>query len=166
MKIDAKVIVPNRQWVLIQQGRKVGTLHRDKRRYLLSQAGKQTVIGDINAVKSQFGAELFAAPTVSNTASTNSTGPTIYNYPCSSSPYNPVYDIKKKLPIFSKSKKSKSLYCAGHYLIQFRRGWVKSYCPKLITLERYPYRGPFASEDEVKSLAQVYRNETTEHNTN
>jgi len=161
MKIDAKVIVPNRQWVLVQQGRKLGTLHRDKRKYMLSQSGKQTEIGDITAVKSRFGADLFATPVaVDSSLSATALSPTIYNYPCSSSPYNPVYDIKKKLPIFSKRKKSKSLYCAGYYLIQFRRGWIKSYCPKLIALERYPFKGPFTNESDVKLLAQEYKNET------
>ena len=48
-----------------------------------------------------------------------------------------MYDVKRKLPLFTKSKKSKSLYCAGYYIIQFEKGWVKSFCPKLITIERY-----------------------------
>ena len=76
----------------------------------------------------------------------------VYEYPCSSKPHNPVYNIKKKLPIYAKSNKSKSLYCAGHYVIQFRKGWVKSFCPKLITLERYPFKGPFRTEEEMKTV--------------
>jgi hypothetical protein len=48
------------------------------------------------------------------------------------------------------------LYCAGYYVIQFRKGWVKSFCPKLITLERYPYKGPFKTEEEMKTtLSQL-----------
>jgi len=35
-------------------------------------------------------------------------------------------------------------------VIKFRKGWVKSFCPKLITLERYPYFGPFKTENEMK----------------
>jgi hypothetical protein len=76
----------------------------------------------------------------------------VYEYPCGSKPHNPVYNIKKKLPIYAKSNKSKSLYCAGHYVIQFRKGWVKSFCPKLITLERYPFKGPFKTEEEMKTV--------------
>ena len=76
----------------------------------------------------------------------------IYGYPTSSRPYEPVYNVKKKLPLFAKSAKSKSQYCAGHYVIQFRKGWVKSFCPKLITLERYPYAGPFKTEAEMKAM--------------
>jgi hypothetical protein len=63
-----------------------------------------------------------------------------------------MYDIKKKLPLFTKSGDSKSLYCAGYYVIKFDKGWVKSFCPKLITLQRYPYQGPFKTEIEMKQV--------------
>jgi hypothetical protein len=61
-----------------------------------------------------------------------------------------VYNVRKKLPLFAKSDKSKSQYCAGYYVIKFRKGWVKSLCPKLITLERNNYYGPFKTENEMK----------------
>jgi hypothetical protein len=86
----------------------------------------------------------------------------IYDFPCSSKPFEAVYNVKKKLPLFAKSAKSKSQYCAGYYVIKFRKGWVKSYCPKLITLERYPFHGPFKSELEMKTMqTTVNKNETT-----
>jgi len=63
-----------------------------------------------------------------------------------------MYDIQKKLPLFTKSKDSKSLYCAGYYTIRFEKGWVKSFCPKLITLQRYEYQGPFKTDLEMKQV--------------
>ena len=57
---------------------------------------------------------------------------------------------KKKLPLFTKSKKSKSLYCAGYYIIKFEKGWVRSFCPKMLTLDRYPFKGPFRTQLEMK----------------
>ena len=74
----------------------------------------------------------------------------IYNFPTSVLPYNSMYDIKRKLPLFTKSVKSKSLYCAGYYIIRFEKGWVKSFCPKLITIERYDFKGPFKTEIEMR----------------
>ena len=79
----------------------------------------------------------------------------IYDFPCSSKPYEPVYNLKKKLPLFAKSSKSKSQYCAGYYVIKFRKGWVKSFCPKLITLERYPFHGPFKTEIEMRNTLNI-----------
>ena len=68
----------------------------------------------------------------------------------SCAPYNVLYDVKKSLPLFTKSIKSKSLYCAGYYIIHFDKGWVKSFCPKLITLEKYDFCGPFKNKIEMK----------------
>ena len=75
----------------------------------------------------------------------------VYDYPSKFVPYNMVFDVKRKLPLFNKSKKSKSLYCAGYYIIKFEKGWVRSYCPKLLTLERYPFKGPFRTILEMKT---------------
>jgi hypothetical protein len=61
-----------------------------------------------------------------------------------------MFDVKQKLALFTKSPKSKSLYCAGYYIIKFDKGWVKSFCPKLITVERYETKGPFKSELEMR----------------
>ena len=36
--------------------------------------------------------------------------------------------------------------------VQFRKGWVKSFCPKLITLERYPFQGPYKTELEMRTV--------------
>ena len=84
---------------------------------------------------------------------------TVYDYPCSSKPYNPVYDCKNRLPIYSKTPKSTSMYAAGYYIIKFEKGWVKSFCPKVITLQRYTYRGPFTTELEMrKQLSNASRN--------
>jgi hypothetical protein len=75
-----------------------------------------------------------------------------HGYPTSCKPYNAMYDVQHKLPLFTKSNASKSLYCAGHYVIKFNKGWVKSFCPKLITIERNPYKGPFKSKIEMKAV--------------
>ena len=37
------------------------------------------------------------------------------------------------------------------FIIRFEKGWVKSHCPKMITLERYESKGPFKSELEMRS---------------
>ena len=71
---------------------------------------------------------------------------------------NRIFDTVKKIG-FKKTDKyedancylSKSLYCAGYYTIKFEKGWVKSFCPKLITVERYQYCGPFKAELEMRT---------------
>ena len=74
----------------------------------------------------------------------------VYDYPSKFKAYNQIFDVQKKLPLFTKSKKSKSLYCAGYYIIKFEKGWVRSFCPKMLTLDRYPFKGPFRTQLEMK----------------
>ena len=152
MSTKAKVLVPNKVWILDNQGAKLGTLNKEKKGYAFFRNGIKTPLSDISEVKAQFGADLFRENIENIKSAIKVSDPkVIYDYPCSSKPYNPVYNVKKKLPIYSKSSKSKSLYCAGYYVIQFKKGWVKSFCPKLITLERYPYYGPFKTEAEMRN---------------
>ena len=76
----------------------------------------------------------------------------VHGFPSMCKPYNPMYDVRRKLPLFTKSNQSKSLYCAGYYTIKFDKGWVRSFCPKLITVQRYEYKGPFTTEMELRQV--------------
>jgi hypothetical protein len=158
MNAVAKVLVPNKIWIVEDGGKKIGTLNKEKKGFSFYRKGEKFNIPSKEDIKSQFGdivtKEVEKIVKVSEKKKENSCN--VYDYPCSSNPHNPVYNIKKKLPIYSKSGKSKSLYCAGYYVIQFRKGWVKSFCPKLITLERYLFNGPFRTEEEMKAaLSQL-----------
>lgn len=153
MNTTAKVLVPNKVWILENRGTKLGTLNKEKKGYAFFRQGMKVELHDIQEVKARFGEELFTNSinnlrTPVNPAELKN----IYDFPCSSKPFNPVYNVQKRLPIYAKSSKSKSLYCAGYYVIKFRKGWVKSFCPKMITLERYPYQGPFKTEQEMKTV--------------
>ena len=80
----------------------------------------------------------------------------VYGYPSCFKPYNTLFDVKRKIPLFTKNEKSKSFYCAGHYLIKFSGTWVRASCPKSITLSRYEYLGPFKTEDDAKEAAKCH----------
>ena len=82
----------------------------------------------------------------------------IYGYPISQKPHNVYWDVVHKFAVFTKNKKSKSFFCAGYYTIKFNHGWVKAYCPKLITLNRYPFKGPFKTKLESLEQARLLNN--------
>lgn len=153
MNTQAKVLIPNKVWILDNQGTKLGTLNKESKGYAFFRKGVKTQLNNLAEVKANFGDDIFRESLNSiKTATKDSDTKLIYDFPCGSRPYNPVYNVRKKLPIYSKSAKSKSLYCAGYYVIQFKKGWVKSFCPKLITLDRYPFMGPFKTDAEMKSV--------------
>lgn len=73
----------------------------------------------------------------------------VYGFPTGSMPHNQVLDVQRYLPIFTKTAKSKSFFCAGYYIVKFSSTWVRAYCPKLITLNRYEYQGPFKTQERM-----------------
>lgn len=73
----------------------------------------------------------------------------VYGFPTNSAPNNEVLDVQRYLPIYTKGSKSKSFFCAGYYIIKFSSTWVRAYCPKLITLNRYEYQGPFKTQERM-----------------
>jgi hypothetical protein len=153
-----KVIIPNKSWLIENRGEKLGTLQKEKSGFTILNNGQKYEIGNAKNVLETLGIDITEQlvkvkkiPTVKETTNT------VYDFPCSSKPFNPVYNVRKKLPIYAKSTKSKSQYCAGYYVIQFRKGWVKSFCPKLITLERYPFKGPFRTEQEMRQQLSILK---------
>lgn len=151
MSSITKVLIPNKEWLVKDGDYKIGSIIKNKKGYSFYRNGYQVPFDTLNDVKSQFG-DIILDDSIKKFKPAATEGNNIYEYPCSSKPYDPVYCVKEKLPLFAKSSKSKSQYCAGYYVIKFRKGWVKSFCPKLITLERYPYHGPFKTESEMKSM--------------
>ena len=146
----AKVLVPNKEWLVTENRKKVGAIIKDKKGYHFICKGKMVGFKNLNDLKTQLGIELFEESIKKKIFEADNKNYIIYEFPCSSKPYESVYSVKEKLPLFAKSAKSKSRYCAGYYVIKFRKGWVKSFCPKLITLQRYSYYGPFKTETEMK----------------
>lgn len=153
MNNTVKVLVPNKEWLIRDGGDKVGGVSKDKKGYAFYKKGNKVSFKSLTEINTAFGVAL-SEENVKKIKEeiAESKNYAIYDFPCSSKPYGPVYNVKKKLPLFAKSDKSKSQYCAGYYVIKFRKGWVKSFCPKLITLDRYPFYGPFKAEYEMKTM--------------
>ena len=75
----------------------------------------------------------------------------VHGYACKTNPHNPIYDLKRKLPLYTKTSDSQSFFCAGYYVIHWEDGnHSPAYCPKLITLSRYTYDGPFKTKLEMQ----------------
>lgn len=152
--LKAKEILKDRFWIIQDGEVRIGTLSISEDMYMFSSAKGTRYFDSKEAVSKVFGKNILV--TQVNTTNNDDTVPAsenrIYGYPTLVAPYNIVYDVKHKLPIFSKSDKSKTLYCAGYYVIKFNKGWVKSFCPKLVTLENNQYQGPFTSELEMKQI--------------
>lgn len=149
--LQAKPIIDNKFWIVEKDGEKFATLRKNEdNKFVLSNAIGVQIYQTKTELTKQFGKDFFIAKIIKEADDASPTE--VHGFPASHRPYGSMFDIKKKLPLFTKSDDSKSLYCAGYYVIKFNKGWVKSFCPKLITLQRYEYRGPFKTELEMKQV--------------
>jgi len=146
MSIKAKTVLKDKFWIVEQNGQNIGTLTANEDKLMLSSNEGIRFFDNVKHFEKKFGKCSFDIKETINTDVQKD----VHGYPTSCQPFNPMFDIKRKLPLFTKSEKSKSIYCAGYYTIRFDKGWVKSFCPKQITIERYDYRGPFKTELEMR----------------
>jgi len=152
--LQAKPIVPDKFWIVERNGQKVGTLRRDEG-FVLTVNDKKARFPDeatlLARAKISFGNAIVKQKTkVENE---------VHGFPCKTKPYNGIYDLKRKLPLYTKTEKSQSFYCAGYYCIEFENGWVKAYCPKLITLSRNNFIGPLKTKLEMQEQLRKMSNE-------
>jgi hypothetical protein len=150
MNSTAKVLIPNKEWLLKDGTTKIGSVAKAKKGYVFLKKGKQIGFTDLAEINAQFGIAIFEESIKKSKKEVKEDSFSIYDFPCRTQPFNPVYSVKDRLPLYTKNLKSKSRYCAGYYVIKFQKGWLKSFCPKLITLERNQYQGPFKTPQEMK----------------
>ena len=148
-ELHAKPVIDGKFWIVEEDNTKIGVLKiTEQKKYIFSSKDQVTTFDNKRKLVETFGKEFFT--TTLKTKADAAKDKEVYGYPVSSTPHQPMFDVKRHLPLFIKSQKSKSVFCAGYYLLKFNKGWTKAFCPKLITIERYPYQGPFKTEEEMK----------------
>ena len=73
----------------------------------------------------------------------------VHGYSTGCRAYNGMWDVRHRLPLFTKTAKSKSWFAAGWYRVKQHRNWKVIHNPKLILLERYAYQGPFYTKERA-----------------
>ena len=150
IEMHAKTIVAEKFWFVEQDGKKVATLHKqENNRFILTNRDGDIWFNKKEEITNYFGKDFFLNDENSKIAFLD---PSKYHechgFPTKTQPYNAMFDVQRSLPLFTKSSHSKSFHCAGWYVIKFKNFTI-SYCPKLITIERYEYLGPFKTRIEA-----------------
>lgn len=144
--IIAKPVRDRKFWILQQNNEKIGNVEATEGGYQVCINSTVKPFKSLRILKQQTGIQFEDA--VKKTAS--ATTFTVHGFPTATKAYNSVWDVTHKLPLFTKSRKSKSWFAAGYYSVKQNRGWQVVRDPKLITLKRYPYRGPFVNEADAQ----------------
>lgn len=155
-ELIATPVVKNKFWVVENQGNKIATIQaRDGGGIVYVHDEEREFFPSVQQLKKKYKIK-FSTKSISKKTEMND----VYGYPIMGKAYNQVYDVVRKLPVYSKTAKSKSLYCAGYYLIKFNFNWQKTFCPKNITLNRYEFIGPFKTDKEMNNSLLRITNES------
>ena len=146
-ELIAKPVIKNKFWVVEESGNKIATIQaRDDGGYAYVHDEQREYFASVKNLKQKYNIKFGSLnrPKKENIK-------TVYGYPINGKAYNQVWDVQRRLPIYSKTVKSKSLFCAGYYLVKLNSAWTETFCPKNITLGRYEYAGPFKTKHEMLS---------------
>jgi len=146
MDVIAKPVIKNKFWIVEQSGNKIATIQAvdENGGYVYVHDNEREHFPSIKLISKKYNIEFVKASKPAKVVEQD-----VYGFPVNSSAYNQVLDVQRYLPIYTKSAKSKSFFCAGHYLIKFNSHWTRQLCPKLITLNRYEYQGPFKTQERA-----------------
>ena len=141
-------------WLVHQGPAKLGILNKDVQEHYTYITGKELVkFNDQDAVVEHFGNMNLFNEIVNSSAKTSER---IFIKGFEVDHENPIIidsnhpDYRDDLPVYAKIEGKGIYYASGYYCINFEKGWKKSRGPKLATLVKYGYEGPFKTELEMR----------------
>ena len=154
-------------WLVHRGKHRLGILNKDVQEHYTYITGKELVnFDDENQVIQHFGNLSLFEEKIDQPAQKQDTyyikGYAVdYVEPHALDPDHP--DYRDDLPLYTKIEGRSVYYAAGYYCICFEKGWKHAQGPKLATLEKYGYEGPFRTElearERIKVLNRQRRNE-------
>lgn len=148
MNLIAKPIVKNELWVVTNGQDKVGNVKYTGQCYSVTLGNRQCNFDTRQSINKLVAIE-FQRPS----ARAQGYRPPYAVWPTTGRTYNNMFDVKRRLHVYTKTKRSKCYYVAGWFGLLINDEWQKVFCPKYIFIQRYPYQGPFNTEQEL-SLAK------------
>jgi len=142
--ITAKPVVDQNYWILTQGDAKIGAITADAAGYTVTIRGREHRFSNMRRLKTGLKIDL---PTVPRPHKKDHN--LVHGFDAGCRAYNGMWHVQLKLPVFTKSVKSRSWYAAGWYAVQQARSWKIVRNPKLILLQRYRFQGPFHAREEA-----------------
>jgi hypothetical protein len=131
-----KELVKDKFWIVEASSNKIGTIRKHGNLYeFFDQRDKSTTTLDT----------LDGFKTAERNIEGKAESQSLNGYPTNSSVVIPVEH--ETLPLFRKTDNGKVVYAAGYYILRYHgMGWQHAYCPKVETVDKYEYQGPYFTE--------------------
>jgi hypothetical protein len=148
MTLIAKPVIDKQYWILQDGNQKVGNIEACDGGYQVKIRNQIAQFKTIRMAAQRIDI-LFEQP-IKHKQTQPATN-LVHGFPASGRVYTPMWDVKMKLPIYTKNNRSKSWFAAGWYRIKKSRQWTVIQDPKLIVLQRYQYQGPFINQEQAQN---------------
>tara|TARA_B100000497_G_C7685903_1_gene415713 strand:- start:1366 stop:1875 length:510 start_codon:yes stop_codon:yes gene_type:complete len=136
--LQAREVVENSFWIVESNGTKVGTLRNKPEGYVFYEntSHTETVLDNLDRFR-------FEKQKIKKTVNASTNG-----YPTN---VDTVYNeqLQDTVAVYTKTATSTQHFAAGYWGILFPHGWRPSFCPRLKTLQGYPYIGPYTNEADM-----------------
>jgi hypothetical protein len=144
--------VPGKFWIVEKDGSKVATIQTSRLGTPVVVTSDQTRVSypTIDVLKKQYGVKFEKPPKREAPKEENS----VNGFPTANHPYNKLFHLETRVPVYTETEKSKSFICAGYYLIKRGEKFVGEFCPKLLHIKRKQFIGPFATEKEMQDYGK------------
>ena len=143
--------VSNEFWILQKDNKKIGQVVHTDDSYTVKINGR--IAGTYTTLKKLKEDNLFDFTEMPKPRATASTD--VHGYPTNDIAYNGVWNLQYNLPLFTLEPESKSWHAAGYYNITIKGKTVTEFCPKLITLQRNKYSGPY-KEKPIEMFDELF----------
>lgn len=146
MTLIAKPILKDQLWVIVDGQRKVGNVEQTKNGYSLKLGDNYHYFDSTKSIQKMTAIE-FERPSALRTKTTIP----FAQWPTQGKTYNNMFDVKRKIHIYTKTKKSRCFFAAGWYSMKLNDARQIVFCPKYILIQRYEYDGPYMSKEEAEN---------------
>jgi len=152
-KIRAKSVVKDEFWILQQNNIKIGQIKTKSNNEIEVKIHGSTArdFKSLTDVKESGLFEFSELPKPRATISEDAHG-----FPTDGLAYNAVWNVQYALPLFTQTDDSKSWFAAGYYKVSINGTWIVQYCPKLITLQRHEYKGPYKTNPGLNQFNTIF----------
>ena len=152
-KIRAKSIVKDEYWILQKNNIKVGQIKALSNNKIEVQihGNKAGTFDSLEEMKNSGMFEFVEMPRINNEPTNE-----VHGYQADGIAYNAVWNVQYSLPLYTQTDDSKSWFAAGYYKININGTWIVKFCPKLITLQRNEYKGPFKEQPGLTTFGKIF----------
>lgn len=140
----AKPIIKDQYWVVTDGEKKVGNVYANSAGYEVKLNGTTLFFNNQTDINKK--TTIIFEPVKSDNTVAQLPYP---EYPTPEKTYNNIFDVKRKLHLFTTRKKSKCLHAAGWFVMENNGNKEVTFCPKYLYIQRYTYVGPFKTEEEA-----------------